>query len=196
MANLDYKQFSKRRRPHIHPPGAVLFVTYRLIGSVPKSTVREYKARKEWLENEFRRALRVVQDDEAPELKKWLDRIQKFNRDWFLKFEEILHQANHGPMWMRDERVAEKVAESLLRLDAKAYRLDAYSVMSNHVHTVFKPFVSETDLREIKGKDGHPLFISDYPSLSKIMHSVKGRSARECNQILGGPGNFGEPGDL
>jgi hypothetical protein len=52
LANLDYKQFSKRRRPHIHSPGSVLFVTYRLTGSVPKSTVREYKARKKWLENE------------------------------------------------------------------------------------------------------------------------------------------------
>jgi hypothetical protein len=50
LANLDYKQFSKRHRPHIHPPGAVLFVTYRLAGSIPKATMREYKARKEWLE--------------------------------------------------------------------------------------------------------------------------------------------------
>jgi len=33
LANLDYKQFSKRHRPHIHPPDAVLFVTYRLAGS-------------------------------------------------------------------------------------------------------------------------------------------------------------------
>ena len=159
LANLDYKQFSKRLRPHIHPPDAVLFVTYRLAGSVPKSTVCDYKARKEWLENELRRAQRVVQDDGAPELKKWLERIEKFNRDWFLKFEEILHHANHGPMWMRDERVAEIVAESLRRLDAKAYRLDAYSVMSNHVHTVIKPFVSETNLREIKGEDHHPFFV-------------------------------------
>jgi putative transposase len=192
LANLDYKQFRKRRRPHIHPTGAVLFVTYRLAGSIPKATMREYKARKEWLENEMRRALRVVQDDEAPELKKWLERIEKFKRDWFLKFEEILHQANHGPMWIRDERVAEIVAESLRRLDARSYRLDAYSVMSNHVHAVFKPFVSETNLEEIKGKDGYPLFISDYPGLSKIMHSVKGRSARECNLVLTRSGSFWE----
>jgi hypothetical protein len=46
MHNLDYKPFTERHRPHFHPPGAVLFVTYRLAGSIPKSTVREYKARK------------------------------------------------------------------------------------------------------------------------------------------------------
>ena len=192
MTNLDYKQFAKRHRPHIHPPGGVLFVTYRLAASIPKSTVREYKARKGWLDNQLRRALTVVQDDKTPELTKWLERIEKFNRQWFLKFESILHQANHGPMWMRDERIAETVAENLRRLDAKAYRLDAYSVMSNHVHTIFQPFVAETNLQEIKGKDGRSFFVSDYPGLSKIMHSVKGRSARECNIILARSGSFWE----
>jgi len=47
MGNFAYKQFSERHRPHIHPPGSVLFVTYRLAGSIPKSTVREYRAKKE-----------------------------------------------------------------------------------------------------------------------------------------------------
>ena len=167
-------------------------MTYRLTGSVPKSTVREYKARKKWLENESKRALRARQSDEATELKKWVERVELFNREWFLKFEEILHRANVGPMWMQDGRVAKTVAESLRRLDAESYRLDAYSVMSNHVHTVFKPFVSEANLREIKDEDGHPLFISEYPGLSKIMHSVKGRSARECNLILARSGSFWE----
>jgi hypothetical protein len=51
MTNLDYKQFTRRHRPHIHPPAAVLFVTCRLAGLVPKSTVRDYKAKKQWLEN-------------------------------------------------------------------------------------------------------------------------------------------------
>ncbi len=46
MGNLDYKQFAERHRHHIHPPGAILFVTYRLAGSIPKATVRAYKAKK------------------------------------------------------------------------------------------------------------------------------------------------------
>ncbi len=104
-----------------------------------------------------------MRGSEAPELKKWFERIETFKRDWFLKFEAILHQANLGPMWMRDERVAGSVAESLHVLDGKAYRLDSFSVMSNHIHTMFKPFVAENNLREIKADDNHPLFISDYP---------------------------------
>lgn len=95
-------------------------------------------------------------------------------------------------MWMQDERVADKVAENLRRLDGSAYRLDAYSVMSNHVHAVFQPFLSELDLRETRDPDGRLVFASEYPGLSRIMHSLKGRSARECNLILMRTGAFWE----
>ena len=64
--------------------------------------------------------------------------------------------------------------------------------MSNHVHTIFKPFLSENNLQVFKDIDGHPIFTSDYPGLSQIMHSVKGRSARECNLILSRSGSFWE----
>jgi REP element-mobilizing transposase RayT len=92
---------------------------------------------------------------------------------------------------MQDERVADKVAENLHRLDGEAYRLDAFSVMSNHVHTVFKPF-SETNLREPFDDDQLLVLIDDHPALAKIMHSLKGRSARECNLLLERTGPFWE----
>ena len=122
----------------------------------------------------------------------WLERAEKFNRNWFLKFEAILHKAKVGPMWMQDERVAAKVAESLSQLDGRAYRLDAYSIMSNHVHAVFKPFLSETNLKEKKDQGSHPVFISAFPSLALIMQSLKGSSARECNLVLSLTGQFWE----
>jgi len=93
-------------------------------------------------------------------------------------------------MWMKDERVAKTVADSLHKLDGDAYRLDAYSVMSNHVHIVFKPFLSA--LQESFDEHGRPLSTSDHPGLSRIMHSLKGSSARECNLILSRAGQFWE----
>ncbi len=192
MGKLDYKQFSERHRPHIHPPGGILFVTYRLAGSIPKATVREYKARKEWLDNEMKRVRKTTQGSDEPALKHWLERIENFNREWFMKFEDLLHKSSFGPMWMQDERVANIVAEGLHKLDGDAYRLDAYSVMSNHVHTVFQPFLSEEELREGFDEDGHLIFMSDHPGLSRIMHSLKGGSARNCNLALSRTGQFWE----
>lgn len=192
MGQFGYQQLAKRHRPHIQTPGATLFVTYRLAGSVPQSTVREYKAKKDWLCDQLRRAQEMAFNDEAPEVSLWLERVEKFNRHWFVKFEDILHKAKIGPMWMQDESVAAKVAESLSQLDGKAYRLDAYSIMSNHVHAVFKPFLSGTKLKETSDQSGHPLFIGVFPSLARIMQSLKGRSARECNLVLSRTGQFWE----
>ena len=79
-----------------------MFLTFRLAGSVPKATVKYYKAKKEWLDNELKRARKMSQGSVAAELKHCLDRVEKFNREWFVKFEEILHQAKTGPVW--DER--------------------------------------------------------------------------------------------
>ena len=160
MGNLDFKQFSERHRPHIHTPGKTLFVTYRLAGSIPKATLREYKAKKDWLENELRRVRNLADGHETPELKQQLERVEQYNREWFVKFEDTLHKAHNGPMWMQDDRVAGKVAENLHRLDGDAYTLDAFCMMSNHVHTVFKPLLSETDLKESFDEDGHLTRIS------------------------------------
>jgi len=177
MGNFGYKQFAERHRPHIHPPGATLFVTYRLVDSIPKSTIRFYKAMKEWLNDQMKRA-------KTSEVSDWRQRVEKFDREWFVKFEEILHDATTGPMWMQDERVAAKVADSLCHLDGKAYRLDAYSIMSNHVHAVLKPFLSVENIIEAQDERGRPIFVSEFPSLARIMQLIKGRSARECNLVL------------
>lgn len=192
VPNLDYKSFTERHRPHIHPAGATLFVTYRLAGSIPQAVVRVYKAKKEWLENELKRARKTAMGSQTPELKEWLHRVEEFHREWFVKFEDTLHKAESGPMWMKDEPVAAKVAENLHRLDGDAYRLDAYCVMSNHVHTVFTPSLSEAELQESSDEGGHLTFLSEHPGLSRIMHSLKGRAARECNLVLSRTGQFWE----
>jgi REP element-mobilizing transposase RayT len=192
MGNLDYKQFTERHRPHIHPPDSILFVTYRFAGSIPKATVREYKARKEWLAAQLTDLSNEAQESNTPEVLKWLEQVEKFNRDWFIKFEDIMHKAHTGPTWMKDERVADAVAVSLQKLDGDAYRLDAYSVMSNHVHVVFRPFLSENTLRESVDENGRSIFSSEHPSLSRIMQSLKGGSSRECNRILSRAGQFWE----
>lgn len=192
MANLDYKPFSERRRPHIHPAGATLFVTYRLAGSVAQGLVRAHRAKKEWLEDQLERARRATRETKTFEAKKWLERVEAFHREWFVKFEDALHKAENGPVWMKDDRVATRVAMAVRDLDGDAYRLDAYCVMSNHVHVVFTPLLSEAELQASVDNEGHLIFVSKHPGLSRIMQLIKGRTARECNLILCRSGQFWE----
>jgi len=189
MPHLNYKELTVRRRPHFQPLDATLFVTFRLAGSIPKSTIRYYRAKLEWHRDELRRVERMAAEDASPEMLKWLADTEKLYREWFIKSEDILHRELIGPTWMRQPEIADKVAENRHKLDAEEYRLDAYSIMSNHVHTVFKPLVSEEVLAEILKGLQHA---DSVPALSRIMKLIKGRSARECNRLLGRSGSFWE----
>src|SRR5688572_8778285 len=189
MARLDYHALTIRKRPHFQPLEGTLFVTFRLADSIPKSMVRHYQARREWLKDQLRRVNELSAEPPSTEHTNWLTRLEKLNREWFLKCEEILHREAVGPTWMRDDRVADKVAENLYRLDGDVYRLDAFTVMSNHVHTVFRPLVSKEMVEEIFRSQNALVGI---PALSKIMHTIKGRCARACNLILGRSGAFWE----
>jgi REP element-mobilizing transposase RayT len=69
------------------------------------------------------------------------------------------------------------LADSLHHRDHKVYRLDAFSIMPNHVHVVFKPLpTNEGD--------------QDYHSLAAIMQSLKGFTAHACNCLLKREGEF------
>jgi REP element-mobilizing transposase RayT len=189
MSQFDYQEVYWRNLPHFHPPGATLFVTFRLAGSIPKPMLRQYKAKKDWLFDQLRRLKKQAQAECSPEIEQHLARLVDFKREWLQKFEDVLHRAEIGPVWLKEEKVAQIVSESLHHLDGDVYRLDAYCIMSNHVHTVFAPFLSEESLREIMTDDGLT-FESDHPVLARIMQSLKGYTAYECNRALGRRGQF------
>jgi putative transposase len=185
---LDPRQFYCRHLPHIVPPDSTFFVTFRLIDSIPKSQVRSYKARLEWLEKETAWVARL--GDDSPEATAHRERLLAYKREWFAKFEDLLHRAQTGSEWLKEKRVAKIVADSLHFLDGRSYTLNAYCLMSNHVHAVFKPFVTEAELREAIDDRGRYYFESNHPSLARIMKSIKGYTAREANRVLGRRGHF------
>lgn len=191
MRKTNYKEFARRHRPHINPIDATVFLTFRLFGSIPKATTRYYSAKYDWLLDQLRRAERLAENNNSVAYDDRRLELEQLTREWFIKTEEILHACSSGPTWLKNHDVAFKVAENLHRLDGDAYRLDAYSIMSNHVHTVFRPLLSESDLLRISSNEGI-LIGNEHKALSNIMKSVKGRSARECNLVLGRTGSFWE----
>lgn len=191
MSHFEYKQFYERNRPHIHPPDATLFVTFRLFGSIPKATVREYKAKKEWLEEKIKRIDWKQTENPSETIEKNKQLLPEFHREWFKKFEDILHQAKQGEMWLGNSEIRQIVADKLLEDDGKKYRLDAFSIMSNHVHVVFKPNISEANLVEDKTST-RPKFVSEEATLAEIMQSLKGVTARKANLALNRSGSFWE----
>jgi REP element-mobilizing transposase RayT len=189
MREFVYEERTERNLPHIHSPRATLFVTFRLSGSIPKPVLRFYYGQKKWLEEETNRILKLRLDDDSPEMRSHESRLLEFQRNWFVKFEDILHKAESGPTWLKENAIAKIVADALHQRDGKVYRLDAYSIMSNHVHAVFAPFLNERDLSEVLLPEGRR-FVSKNPPLDVIMKSLKGYTAWECNRALQRKGTF------
>jgi REP element-mobilizing transposase RayT len=103
-------------------------------------------------------------------------RFGELARRHFVMLESCLHKATFGPTWLANSRVAKIIVEALHYRDGQKYRLDAYSIMPNHVHSVFAPLAHD----------------SVPESLSSIMHSLKRNTAKGANQILHRSGVFWE----
>lgn len=78
--------------------------------------------------------------------------------------------SGHGACWMQRDDAAEIVASALRFFDAERYTLLAWCVMSNHVHVILQP--------------------RDSFSISSILQSWKGFTARKINELVGRSGNL------
>jgi len=147
----EYREAYKRNLPHLQPEGAPIFVTFRLVGSLPKHVVEDMIEEKRKLSARLAQLSAVMRQDAQLEL----------HRRNFVRLERCLDRCSFGPDWLKEKCVAELVSAARHKLDGREIRLDAFCVMSNHVHSLFVPMVNE----------GKPV------PLSKIMQSIKGASS-------------------
>jgi REP element-mobilizing transposase RayT len=129
--------------PHFDARGVLQMITYRLHDAMPASR------RHEWAE------LLKIEDE----------------RERRIKIEEYL-DAGHGDCHLRQQKIASVIQENLLRFDGIRYRLLAWVIMPNHVHTLIE--IQETPL-------------------ATIVRSWKSYTANEANRLLGRAGTFWQP---
>lgn len=134
----------RRRLPHITLPGAIYFVTFRLIDSLPLEVSQAWNQhRAVWL-----------QSHPAP----WSeDTEREYHRRFTMVMERYL-DAGHGACLLREETVRHEVIQSLLQDDGNRYELGDWIVMPNHVHALLKPLEPtpiSSLLGPIKGASAH-----------------------------------------
>jgi REP element-mobilizing transposase RayT len=143
---MQHKEwFSRGYLPHFDHSGLIQSITFRLADSLPRAM----------LEQSMHELTRLPEDQRSIEqerrIAEWLDR-------------------GLGMCYLRDPRVAELVENALLHFDAQRYRLMAWCVMPNHVHTL-------VEMRE------------EFPLVS-IVHSWKSFTSNAANRLLGSSGEF------
>jgi putative transposase len=165
--------FYKRNLPHWQMPGATFFITWRLCDSLPRSALEQIEATRQLLERELGRAGETDEERKIRHFKKL-----------FALYDGLLDKAEGGRPWLKDEKIAAVVEDTLLRRYANLYTLWAYVVMPNHVHVFLRPkLIAQT---EVRATDDH---CQEYVPLKKINQYLKGDSAREANVILGRTGH-------
>ena len=179
MNPLDYRPSYRRRLPHLQPPGATLFVTFRLAGSIPKSAFQKWSAEKARMQ----KSLELIEDSDARNVRK-----RQYQREWFRKSEAFLDKESHGPLWLKDERAARIVMGAMRFMDGKVFSLDAFCVMANHVHVVFAPLAIQSAEVVTETRNSEDCFT--YHSLASIMHSLKGFTSNKINKALERSGQF------
>jgi len=111
-----HDEFYSRNLPHWHPAGAVLFLTWRLYGSLP---LAKRTARNGCATNAHRHAAGKE----------------------FVLLDRRLDHCKLGPRWATNPRVADSFIQLLYKGAERLsyFELLAYVVMPNHVHLVIAP---------------------------------------------------------
>jgi len=165
--------FYKRNLPHWQMPGATFFITWRLCDSLPRFALKQIEAARQLLEREVGRAGETDEERKIRHFKKL-----------FALYDGLLDKAEGGRPWLKDEKIAAVVEDTLLRRYANLYMLWAYVVMPNHVHVFLRPkLIAQTEVRATDND------LQEYVPLKKITQYLKGNSAREANNILGRHGH-------
>jgi putative transposase len=154
------KTHYERRLPHIVPPGATVFFTFRLAGSIAATVWQRLFEERDLV---MRRAMKQT---DAPQ-GELISRLQKRH---FAACDALLDQAEYGPTWLREASIAELLVREIHALTELDVLVVAYCLMANHVHLVVQ-------LPELVGfSAGH------------MMQRLKGRTAVAANKLLGRSG--------
>ena len=129
---------------------ALQSITFRLYDSLPKEVIEEIKLK-----------LDINEDDDS------YDSIQYQRlRQKIAEYED----AGYGQCFLRDERIAAIMQDTLKHFDGERYQLICWCIMPNHVHVLIE--------------------VNEGWSLSRIMHGWRSYTAKEANRILGRTGRF------
>jgi REP element-mobilizing transposase RayT len=148
--------------PHWDHPGMIQSVNFRLIDSLPIEVLQRWKTQL-FGSAGFQPAnpgsrTSAGKDAGAPNTIELRRRIEEYL------------DAGHGACWLRRDEIAAVVEDALRHFDGQRYRLLAWCIMPNHVHSL------------IETMEGFPL--------SEVVHSWKSFTSKKANEVLGRRGAF------
>ena len=141
----------------------MLFLTYRLFGSLPRPTYRKVADERRRLKAEPPRPNESADDRMAREFDAW-----------FAIADDMLDSARTNSQWLTRDDIALIILENIFFQAAKLYRLWAFAIMPTHVHALLEPRAQNSAAQ------------------AQITHALKNFTAHRANQVLNRHGAFWE----
>ena len=158
--NAVITDHDKGNLPHWRQAGTTYFITSRLSDSIPAPLRDDWLSRRTaWLASN-----RVTDPASLPD-----DLRTEFHRQFTAEFHKLL-DTGHGECLLARADCAHIFIARLFAGHGRAYFLDAWVIMPNHIHALIEP---------AKGS-----------LLGEIVRSWKGGSSREINLLLGRSGSL------
>jgi REP element-mobilizing transposase RayT len=151
--------------PHVKREGATYFITFRLADSLPQEVL--FRIQRDRTDRLAR--LASAEATSPSQARGAAVAARKIEREYFRELEAYLDKGA-GACCLRCPEVADLVCRALLFFEGSRYLLKSWVVMPNHAHAVVWPMPNYT--------------------LSAIVRSWKGYTAREINKLLG---RMGQP---
>lgn len=165
--------FYRRNFPHLFIPGYPIFVTTRLTRSIPTQKLKV-------LHDDFNKKWYAISENENFETLE-----ADLHREFFKKYDELLHANYLGPHWLINDDIAQIVSDSLHWGDGERYDLIAFTIMPNHIHLVLKPNIKMKGETNSNSKKKNVKYY-----LAGILESMKKYTSREANKVLKRKGRF------
>ena len=170
-----------RRLPHWQPEGAIIFLTWRLYGSLPREALQRLEAER------LRLLKQPRQSDESGR-----QTALRHSKRLFALADGLLAENRLPPQWLAQDSLAQLVVDALFFHHHHLYTLMAYVIMSNHVHVLLQPLEENLQPETVglgESEDAQTgKSAPRYTPLRQITRSVKGYTAREANKALGHSG--------
>jgi len=189
---MEKKEYYKHILPHFQQPGQAYFVTWILKDAIPPHALKRYTEKLAQLKSEIERLgtdkgaevfnLRKELPDKSrlktasptPEIETLLKEYYSCRKKYIKAYDDLLAVNKTGTVDLSLPENSNIITETIQFWEGKRLETQAFCIMHNHVHWVFK--LKETD------ENGKPVYLQD------IMHSVKRQSSNRINKSAGKKG--------